>query len=231
MILDAVLAALLLVTIIYCWRLSRKVAAIHASKRELQTLISAFDEAINRAENGILQLRDTTDQADKILQQHIEKARFLSNDLAFLAHKGNNVADRLEDYIHQSRHAEQPFMPKTTRISKAAGVPINPSLSSASGSKRIGAGTLPQRIATPPAQQVAPKREEPAEASAAWRKVNAASPAPAKPKPHEMPQSKRAALDEVLSKIEERRKRYAGGGAGSENAPLPASSSEHKLFT
>ncbi|NDF11725.1 MAG: hypothetical protein EB060_02780 [Proteobacteria bacterium] len=103
MILDALLACLLLATIGYSWKLSRKVSAINDSRKELENFIKEFNTAISRAEVSIATLRTLSSDTDVSLKSHIEKARFLTNDLAFFTYKGNSVANRLESRISESR--------------------------------------------------------------------------------------------------------------------------------
>lgn len=103
MILDIAVSLLLGVTILYCWKLSRRITSLHTSRRELEQFIQEFNEAIVKADHSIQVLKDLTLQTDKALRGHIETARFLSNDLSFLAHKGTALADRLEDHIASSR--------------------------------------------------------------------------------------------------------------------------------
>jgi seryl-tRNA synthetase len=98
-ILDSLVAFLLFVTILYCWRLSRKISALNSNRKELQSIIAEFDKAIIRAEKGVTTLKNLSQEADDQLQKHIEKARFLTNDLAFLTHKADNIAETLEVQI------------------------------------------------------------------------------------------------------------------------------------
>ena len=103
LLLDATIALLLITTIVYCWKLSRKIAAIHEGRQELNTFIADFNTAITRAEFNISQLKSLGEETDVNLREHIQKARFLANDLSFLMDKGESVADTLEDFITGSR--------------------------------------------------------------------------------------------------------------------------------
>lgn len=103
MILDGIVALLLATTILYCWRMSKKIASLHSSRRELQKFLDDFNQSIERANASIALLKALSVETDTSLRGHIDKARFLSNDLAFLTHKANNIANKLEDYIAGSR--------------------------------------------------------------------------------------------------------------------------------
>lgn len=124
MILDALLSLLLLATIGYSWKLSRKIASINDSRKELENFIKEFNQSISRAEVSIATLRTLSNDTDISLKGHIEKARFLTNDLAFLTYKGNSIANRLENHISGShiQHSEpaslKPVVQDTESLAK-----------------------------------------------------------------------------------------------------------------
>jgi hypothetical protein len=103
MILDGIVSLLLATTIIYCWRLSKRLGNLHASRTELQKFIDDFNQSIERANASVALLKALSNETDTTLRSQIEKARFLANDLAFLTHKANNIANKLEDHIASSR--------------------------------------------------------------------------------------------------------------------------------
>ncbi len=104
LVLDVVIALLLFVTIVYCWRLSRKLALLHQGKEEMRDFINDFNSAISRADESIAQLKLLSAETDGQLKEDIQKARFLANDLAFLVEKGDNMADELEHFIADARN-------------------------------------------------------------------------------------------------------------------------------
>lgn len=99
LILDIVLAVLLVVTIGYAVVLNRRLGALRQNKDELERLASGFVETTSRAERGIGELRAMTD----ILQERIERAESLRDDLVFLMDRGNATADRLEGVVREAR--------------------------------------------------------------------------------------------------------------------------------
>ena len=101
--LDVAIAFLLLVTIGYCWKLSKRITLLHQGKEDLNHFIKDFNNAIIRAEDNIVQLKELGSETDEKLREDIRKARFLANDLSFLMDKGENVADTLEHFISTSR--------------------------------------------------------------------------------------------------------------------------------
>ena len=101
--LNYLIAFLLLVTIIFCWKLNKKIVAIHKSKREMLALLKCFDNAVLRAEESIKQLKLASTSAGKTLQTDIEKAKFLMDDLNFMIERAATATDKLENSITSSR--------------------------------------------------------------------------------------------------------------------------------
>ncbi len=99
LILDVLVAVLLVVTIIYAVMLNRRLARLRNDKDELQALARTFGESTQRADESISRLRQTADALD----QRIEKAQALRDDLVFLMDRGGSVADRLEGSVRQAR--------------------------------------------------------------------------------------------------------------------------------
>jgi len=118
-ILDGVITFLLVATIIYCWKLSRKISTLHEGRHELNHFIADFNTAITRAETNINHLKDLSGEAEEKLGERIEKARHLANDLSFLTDRGENVADSLESFISGSR----PLTKEPERIAKKSTSP------------------------------------------------------------------------------------------------------------
>lgn len=104
LVLNYLIAFLLLVTILYCWRLNKRIVELHRGKKELLTLLKAFDQAILRAEESTKTLKHTSMNVGKALQEDVDKARFLVEDLNFMIDRAASVTDKLEKHIQASRH-------------------------------------------------------------------------------------------------------------------------------
>lgn len=189
MVFDAIIALLLVVTIGYSWRLSKKLSAFKDSKKELDYFVKEFNQAIAHADYSIGTLKTLSKEADENLQDHIEKARFLANDLSFLAHKGDNVANKLEEYIATS-HAVDPN-PLSLR----------------------GVG----RLAAPTQEDIAPLPQKTALQQLEHKRLNIRPWHPGEKPPtqqrnlshSEMSPSKKQALDQVLSQIASKKRQFA----------------------
>lgn len=99
LILDVVLIAFLAVTIGYAVVLNRKLTALRRNKSELQQLAATFTQATLKAEDSI----DRIGTGTEALQERVNKAQGLRDDLAFLIDRANSAADRLEGAIRTAR--------------------------------------------------------------------------------------------------------------------------------
>ncbi|MDP6068034.1 MAG: DUF6468 domain-containing protein [Alphaproteobacteria bacterium] len=114
LLLDAAVALLLLATIFYCVLLNRRLTALRASYDDLQRLFSGFSRSIERAEAGITGLKIAAQEVGGDLQERIDKARALADELAFLTDRGDRLADQVADAGRQRPErgeAETPFVP------------------------------------------------------------------------------------------------------------------------
>ncbi len=204
---DLVISALLAVTILYSWRLNRKIATLHEDRAELIEVLGVFNDSVQKAEGHINELKTLSAETDEQLLEHINKARFLANDLSFLMEKGEVVADTLEHYIKRVKpttRAAYGAVPTSGRASDAAPVePASPKkqkmvkelLQQISNYKKTQKAKKekPPKAAAEPKQAVDTKaKQDAAEASAAYATTEKAMPQPAfrEPKPFvNMPQS------------------------------------------
>ena len=105
--LNIVVSTLLVITILFCIRLSRRISTFNNSKLELTKFLEGFNDSIIRAEKNINDLKAMGTEVDENLKAQIKKARFLANDLSYLSEKGENVANNLEGKISMSREAQR----------------------------------------------------------------------------------------------------------------------------
>mgnify|MGYP001612215322 CR=1 FL=1 len=106
LILDVVLIAFLAVTIGYAVVLNRKLTALRRNKTELERLAATFAQATLKAEDSIGRVKTGAET----LQERVNKAQGLRDDLAFLIDRANSTADRLEGAIRSAR-PKTPFGP------------------------------------------------------------------------------------------------------------------------
>lgn len=129
LVFDAMVIVLLVITIVYAVILNRRLEAFRDAKDEIQTVVTEFGGALAQAEQGMAALREAADVGGDALQNAVERAARLADDLAFLKDKGDATADRLEDLVTRSRSinaerdgAEQEAPPKLSALSFASAI-------------------------------------------------------------------------------------------------------------
>ncbi len=100
---DALVAVLLVVTIVYAVRLNRKLTALRSAKGEMEAVVAQLTLATAQAESGIQTLKAHANESGASLDSAVNRARGLIDELGFLVERGNNLADRLEGGLETSR--------------------------------------------------------------------------------------------------------------------------------
>lgn len=102
LVLDALVAVLLAACIAAALILERRLASLRADRSELEKLMRGFQDATDRADHGVSGLKVSA----QTLQERIDAARALAEDLQFLIERGGAAADRLENEIRAARRQE-----------------------------------------------------------------------------------------------------------------------------
>jgi methyl-accepting chemotaxis protein len=93
---DMMMALLLIVTIVYCRKLNKRIQVLQDSRSELAQIIREFDESTQRATDSIAEIHEATRRISDNIQHKIDRANFLADDLQTLIDKGNRVAGSVE---------------------------------------------------------------------------------------------------------------------------------------
>jgi hypothetical protein len=96
LILDVVVAALLVVTIIYAARLNNRLAVLRDDRDRLRELIGGLQNATRQAEDAVRALKLGAAESGQDLQEKMDRCQAMRADLAFLLDRGDKAADRLE---------------------------------------------------------------------------------------------------------------------------------------
>ncbi len=96
LILESLVALLLMITVVYCFQLDRRLRALRNGQDGLKDLIKGLGEATGRAQLSVAQLKIAGDAAGRELRDTVTKARELADELSLMVEAGNNIADRLE---------------------------------------------------------------------------------------------------------------------------------------
>ena len=119
-ILDLVVSVLLVATIGYAVMLNQRLTALRKNRDDLAKIIVSFNEATVRAETAIPKLRKAAEDAGQSLQDRVEKAQSLRDDLAFMIERADTMANRLENAVRSAR-TEVRTGPATSAPAKESG--------------------------------------------------------------------------------------------------------------
>ncbi len=98
-ILDFVVIFLLIIAIIYGFILNRRILLIQNSKKELANLFKSFDNTILKAQTSIDDMKKVSSEISGGLQQKIDKAAIIIDDLEFLSEKAVEITVKMENKI------------------------------------------------------------------------------------------------------------------------------------
>lgn len=105
---DVIVAFLLLLTIYYAAKLSRRLSALRADKAALRALVQSLTQASQSAEAGIRGLKSVAEESGRELQKKLQDAQSLREDLAYMIDRGGGVADRMEASLRLRRDEPKP---------------------------------------------------------------------------------------------------------------------------
>lgn len=103
LIINLIIIALLIPTIIYAYRLNHSLKILRENQNSLAQLVNALNEATFKAENSIPKLKSVTEHSSEGLKEVVDSAKELKDDLLFINERADNLADRLENVINTSR--------------------------------------------------------------------------------------------------------------------------------
>jgi len=119
LLLDVIIIVLLVPTIVYAVILNTRLKQLRDNRDDLARLVAAFNDATARAESGIPKLRRAADEAGQSLQERVEKAQTLRDDLAFMTERADSMAGRLETSVRQAREEMRPAQPPPPQVAPA----------------------------------------------------------------------------------------------------------------
>ena len=140
LVLDLMVSVLLAVTIVYAWVLNQRLSQLRRNRDDLAKVVSSFNDATARAEAGIPKLRKAAEESGQALQERVEKAQSLRDDLAFMIERADAMADRLEEAVRVAREEirnPQPAgaAPRPSPVRMAPMPPAPPPVSTAMASE------------------------------------------------------------------------------------------------
>ncbi len=144
-ILNLLVIALLIPTIIFAVILNRRLSALRKSRDELAKVVANFNDATLRAEAGIPKLKKATNEASMALKDRVEKAQSLRDDLAFMIERAEEMAGKLETGVRVARSEAAFGVAAGQPQAAAAPAPASPTL--AGGLRPSASEQLQPRLA------------------------------------------------------------------------------------
>ncbi len=107
-LLETLLIVLLGLTLVHAVRLERALGGLRRDRTALGEVVAGFDSSTRQAEAGLDKLHSMTQETAMQLVRKLEGAAVLKDDLAFLADRGEHLADRLEQLVRAGRAIDAP---------------------------------------------------------------------------------------------------------------------------
>lgn len=98
-LLDVLLVILLAATLGFGLLLNKRLSDLRRDRTDLEKLATGFGSATQRAEDSVATLKVSAAN----LQERLEKAQTLADDLQYLIERSTNIADRLENGVRTAR--------------------------------------------------------------------------------------------------------------------------------
>lgn len=121
---DALVACLLVATIITCYVLAKRIERMKADEAGMRQTIGALITATDTAERAIAGLKETLGDCDRTLAERLRTAERYAADLAAQVEAGQNVMERIGQIVSAAtliapKAAEEPA-PEPTAVSRLA---------------------------------------------------------------------------------------------------------------
>lgn len=102
-ILDGVILVFLAVTIFYAVRLTFFFKSFRDSRDSVEALLKNLSITTDKAQNAIINMQEMSQATHGDMQDVINEASFLSDELRFMNETGDNLAERLEKLAERNR--------------------------------------------------------------------------------------------------------------------------------
>jgi septal ring-binding cell division protein DamX len=158
--LDILVSLLLIATIGYAVMLNSRLSSLRKNRDDLAKTIVNFNEATVRAESSIPKLRKAAEESGQTLQERVEKAQSLRDDLAFMIERADTMANRLENAVRNARPDGRPDSKPEGRGEGRAATPTSPNGLAPAAPSRVGAGARAAQQAAIAAAAASAEAEE-----------------------------------------------------------------------
>lgn len=104
---DVVVVGFLAATLLYAYRLSRSLDNFRRYRRDFEKLMADLSIQIERAQNAIAGMKEAGGRSGQDLQDQIDEARLMIDELRMVNDASKNMADRMEGLAGATRRARQ----------------------------------------------------------------------------------------------------------------------------
>lgn len=96
LLLDGLMVVLLALTLVSVWVLAGRLRYLRDSRQQFEEMVRQFDEATKRADAGVKALQTAASRSGDDLQQRLDRARALRDELSIMIDSADSMARRLE---------------------------------------------------------------------------------------------------------------------------------------
>ncbi|MDF2966180.1 MAG: hypothetical protein K0Q51_1568 [Rickettsiaceae bacterium] len=119
-IIDIAVILLLVMTIIFCWRLNNKIIELKSGRKDLLELVKTLDSAILKTNTNISELKVMSQNSAVELSGLVSQAQEYISDLNFMNETALKLADRLERNISDARYVAEKLQTEYSNRHKVA---------------------------------------------------------------------------------------------------------------
>ena len=119
MIVEITVSILLALTIAYCFILNKRLKALQQDKNALKQMVADLVRATNLANNAIVSLRESANEADVMLSSRLSEAEKFAGELAHHVNSGQAVLDRIAQITQAARSESKKEQTKPTSANAA----------------------------------------------------------------------------------------------------------------
>lgn len=98
----------LIIAIFYAGLLNYRLKKLRSNKDEVDMAIIRFDQAVSKADESISYLKEISGKSYNALLESIQKSQALRDELFFLLERGDELANKMEMQIRQTRKETTP---------------------------------------------------------------------------------------------------------------------------
>jgi len=106
-----------------CWRLDRRLTALRSGQDGMRSTVVELTEAATRADAAVRGLRSTSDRVGRDLDERLEQARAMADELRLLVAHAEGGASRVE---RKTRGGSSPDRSNDRSSGRPADRPIDP---------------------------------------------------------------------------------------------------------